>query len=54
MTEVNRPDVIAGRKLTDTFDIDAMNYHDIQIITHDFIKTYFYLVLVFIIKYLML
>ena len=29
MTEVNRPDVIAGRKLTDTFDIDAMNYHDI-------------------------
>lgn len=38
MTEVNRPDVIAGRKLTDTFDIDAMNYHDIQIITHDFIK----------------
>ena len=38
MTEVNRPDVISGRKLTDTFDIDAMNYHDIQIITHDFIK----------------
>lgn len=38
MTKVNRPDVIAGRKLTDTFDIDAMNYHDIQIITHDFIK----------------
>ena len=38
MTEVNRPDVIAGRKLTDTFDIDAMNYHDIQMVMHDFIK----------------
>ena len=43
MTEVNRPDVIAGRKLTDTFDIDAMNYHDIQIITHDFIKNVLFL-----------
>ena len=38
MAEVNRPDVIAGRKLTDTFDIDAINYYDLQIITHDFIK----------------
>ena len=54
MTEVNRPDIIAGRKLTDTFDIDAMNYHDVQIIRMILSKTYFYLVLVFIIKYLML
>ena len=38
MTEVNRPDVIAGRKLTYIFDIDAINYHDFQMITHDFIK----------------
>ena len=38
MAEVNRPDVIAGRELTNTFDIDAMNYSDTQIITHDFIK----------------
>ena len=54
MAEVNRPDVIAGRELTNTFDIDAINYYDLQIITHDFIKTYFYLALVFIIKYLIL
>jgi len=38
MAEVNRPDVIAGRELTNTFDIDAINYYDLQIITHDFIK----------------
>ena len=38
MAEVTRPDVIAGRELTNTFDIDAMNYSDTQIITHDFIK----------------